>query len=59
MAKYLLAIHRPDNYDPSLSEDEAISRDIDWLNDEMTAWRQSFCRWSASGGQRKVFAGAT
>jgi hypothetical protein len=31
---YLIAIHHPDNYDPSL-EDEAMSRDIDVLNDEM------------------------
>ncbi len=35
--KYLVAIHYPDNYDPSVAEDEAISRDIDALNDEMKA----------------------
>ena len=36
MARYLVAIHHPDDYDPSL-EDEAMSRDIDALNDEMEA----------------------
>jgi hypothetical protein len=36
MAQYLVAIHHPDDYDPSL-EDEAMSRDIDALNDEMKA----------------------
>jgi len=35
--KYLVAIHHPDDYDPSVAEDEAMSRDIDALNDEMTA----------------------
>jgi hypothetical protein len=34
--KYLVAIHHPDDYDPS-TEDEAMSRDIDVLNDEMVA----------------------
>jgi len=34
--KYLVAIHHPDDYDPSV-EDEAMSRDIDELNDEMVA----------------------
>ena len=34
--QYLVAIHHPDNYDPSL-EDEAMMRDIDLLNEEMTA----------------------
>ena len=34
--QYLVAIHHPDNYDPSV-EDEAMSRDIDALNDEMAA----------------------
>lgn len=32
--KYLIAIHHPDDYDPSV-EDEAMARDIDELNDEM------------------------
>jgi hypothetical protein len=36
MAQYLVAIHHPDDYDPSL-EDEAMGRDIDALNDEMKA----------------------
>ena len=34
--KYLVAIHHPHDYDPS-TEDEAMSRDIDALNDEMIA----------------------
>jgi hypothetical protein len=34
MTQYLVAIHRPDDYDPSV-ETEAMSRDIDALNDEM------------------------
>ena len=33
---YLVAIHHPDDYDPS-TEDEAMHRDIDVLNDEMVA----------------------
>jgi hypothetical protein len=36
MPQYLVAIHHPDNYDPSL-EDEAMMRDIDVLNEEMQA----------------------
>ena len=36
MPQYLVAIHHPDNYDPS-AEDEAMGRDIDVLNDEMVA----------------------
>jgi len=36
MPQYLVAIHHADDYDPS-SEDEAMSRDIDVLNDEMVA----------------------
>lgn len=34
MPQFLVAIHHPDNYDPSL-EDEAMHRDIDVLNEEM------------------------
>ncbi len=34
--KFLVAIHHPDGYDGSL-EPEAMSRDIDDLNDEMVA----------------------
>jgi hypothetical protein len=37
MPQYLVAIHHPDGYDPAVAEDEAMSRDIDALNDEMTA----------------------
>jgi hypothetical protein len=36
MTQYLVAIHRPDGYEPSL-EDEAMHRDIDALNNEMNA----------------------
>ena len=36
MMKYLVAIHHPDDYDSSV-EDEAMSRDIDVLNEEMEA----------------------
>jgi hypothetical protein len=36
MTQYLVAIHHPDNYDPS-AEDEAMGRDIDALNEEMIA----------------------
>jgi hypothetical protein len=36
MTRYLVAIHHPDDYDPS-REDEAMHRDIDALNDEMKA----------------------
>lgn len=37
MTKYLVAIYRPGNYDPAVSEDQAMHREIDALNDEMTA----------------------
>jgi hypothetical protein len=36
MTQYLVAIHHPHDYDSSL-EDEAMSRDIDRLNEEMIA----------------------
>jgi hypothetical protein len=36
MTQYLVAIHHPDDYDPSV-EDEAMFRDIDTLNEEMVA----------------------
>jgi hypothetical protein len=36
MRQYLVAIHHPDDYDPSL-ESEAMHRDIDALNEEMQA----------------------
>jgi hypothetical protein len=36
MTKYWVTIHPSDDYEPS-AEDEAMSRDIDVLNDEMTA----------------------
>jgi hypothetical protein len=34
MARYLIAIHHPNDYDPS-REDEAMAHAIDALNDEM------------------------
>jgi hypothetical protein len=36
MTQYLVAIHHPDDYDPSV-ETEAMARDIDVLNEEMEA----------------------
>jgi len=36
MPKYLVSIHHPDDYDPSV-EDEAMGRAIDVLNEEMVA----------------------
>ena len=45
MTQYLVAIHHPDDYDPSV-EDEAMSRDIDALNDEM----QAAGAWIFAGG---------
>lgn len=35
--QYLVAIHHPDNYDPAASEDKAMDRAIDDLNEEMVA----------------------
>jgi hypothetical protein len=37
MTQYWVAIHHPDDYDASVVEDEAMSRDIDAFNDEMKA----------------------
>lgn len=36
MKQYLIAIHLPDNFEPSL-QDKATERDIDVLNEEMVA----------------------
>jgi hypothetical protein len=36
MPQFLVAIHHPDDYEPSF-EDEAMHRDIDVLNEEMIA----------------------
>lgn len=36
MPRFLVSIHHPDTYDPSI-EDEQMTRDIDVLNDEMVA----------------------
>jgi hypothetical protein len=37
MARFLVAIHHPDDYDPLVAEDAAMTRDIDVLNEEMAA----------------------
>lgn len=37
MPKYLVSIHRPNDYNPAVSEDETMAREIDALNDEMIA----------------------
>ena len=37
MTRYLVAIYRPEKYDPAVSEDEAMGREIDALNREMVA----------------------
>ena len=37
MRQYLVAIYRPKEYDPAVSEDEAMGREIDALNQEMKA----------------------
>ena len=41
MPQYLVAIHRPDNYDPS-TEGEAMMHDIHRLNEEMVAANARF-----------------
>ena len=35
--RFLVAIHHPDNYDATATEDAAMVRDIDVLNEEMEA----------------------
>ncbi len=37
MNNYLIAIHHPDDYDPATAEDDAMTRAIDVLNEEMEA----------------------
>lgn len=37
MTQYLVAIYRPENYDPAVSEDAAMGREITALNQEMEA----------------------
>ncbi len=37
MPRFWIMIHHPDDYNPAASEDEAMTRDIDLLNDEMVA----------------------
>ena len=58
MTQYLVAIHHPDDYDPSVAEDEAMDRDIDALNDEMkAAGVRIFVGGLQPGKQREVAAG--
>ena len=57
MAQYLVAIYRPEKYDPAVSEDEVMGREIDALNDEMkAAGAEGFCWRPATGKQREVAA---
>jgi hypothetical protein len=57
MTQYLVAIYRPENYAPAVSEDEAMGREIDALNDEMEGcWCHGFCWRLATGKQREVAA---
>ncbi|QYK47727.1 MAG: hypothetical protein KF838_13155 [Phycisphaeraceae bacterium] len=37
MPHFLVAIHRPDDYNPALAEDDAMRRAIDALSQEMVA----------------------
>ena len=37
MTQYLVAIYRAENYDPAVSEDEMMGREIGALNEEMKA----------------------
>lgn len=37
MPQYLVAIHRPDGYDPQAAEDDAMRREISELNEAMVA----------------------
>jgi hypothetical protein len=37
MSQYLVAIHLPDNFNPSAADEAAMDRDIDTLNEEMVA----------------------
>jgi hypothetical protein len=37
MTQYLVAIYRPEKYDPAVSEDAAMGREISALNQEMEA----------------------
>ena len=53
MPQFLVAIHHPDNYDPS-TEDEAMGRDIDVLNEEMiTAGARFFAGGLSSASNAK------
>ena len=55
MTQYLVAIHHPDDYDPTVAEDEAMHRDIAALNAEMKAAGGQDFRWRpAAGKQREV-----
>ena len=49
MTQYLVAIHHPDDYDPS-AESAEMGHDIDVLNDEMVAAGHSRVRGRAVAG---------
>jgi hypothetical protein len=36
MSQYLVAIHLPDNFNPSAADEAAVGRDIDTLNERRT-----------------------
>ena|SRR6266567_5839436 len=57
MTQYLVAIHHPDNYDPS-KEGEAMIRDIDVLNEEMEAAGARFFAGGLSAPSRAKSLGA-
>ena len=59
MTQYLVAIHHPDDFDPS-TETEATVREIDALNQEMAAAGVSGFRWRPHLRSRgEISAGAT
>ena len=58
MAQYLVAIHHPDNYDPS-TEGEAMMHDIGVLNEEMeAAGARVFAGGLVIGASREIIAQA-
>ena len=56
MTQYLVAIYRPEKYDPAVSEDEAMGREIDALNEEMQAAGVRVFAGGSAGKQREVTA---
>ena len=57
MSQYLVAIHLPDNFNPSAADEAAMGRDIDTLNEEMVAAGvRIFVGGLQPGKQREVVA---